>query len=63
MSAISIEYRIGCLSPPPLPLSTISFRIVPFPTSFPFSPSPFRLQFRPHVADVENEFSYQNAIW
>lgn len=44
------------------PLPSVSFRIVSFPTPFPFSP-PFRLEFRPHVADVENEFSYQNAIW
>jgi len=61
MSAISIEYRIGCPTLPS-PLPPISFRIVLFSIPFPFSPSPFRLQFRPHVADVENEFSYQNAI-
>lgn len=48
----------------PRPLMPISFRIVPFPTPYSFfTANPFRLQFRPHSTDVENEFLYQSAIW
>lgn len=48
---------------PLIPCSTYLFSYCFFSIPFFFALPPFRLQFYPYVADAENEFSYQTAIW